>query len=71
MIDLILIESKSKKQYICSICAYSMLPVMFCFACFGFVHQLQTAENTIFLVMENIFHSGLDGTMILYSMPGV
>ena len=35
---------------------------------FGFVHQLQTAENTIFLLMEIIFHSGLDGTMILYTM---
>ena len=35
---------------------------------FGFVHQLQTAENTILLVMENIFHSVLDGTMILYTI---
>lgn len=29
----------------------------------GFVHQLLTAENTIFLVQENIFDSGLDGAM--------
>ena len=28
-----------------------------------FLHQLQTAENKIFLVIENIFNSGLDGTM--------
>jgi hypothetical protein len=31
----------------------------------GFVHQLQTAENTIFEVIEKIFHSGLDGAVIL------
>jgi hypothetical protein len=36
---------------------------------FCFVPQLQTAENTTFLVMENIFHRGLDGTMILYTVP--
>jgi hypothetical protein len=34
---------------------------------FGFVHQLQTAENTIFWFMENIFCGGLDGTLILYT----
>jgi hypothetical protein len=28
----------------------------------------QTAENTIFLVMENIFHGVLDGTMIRYTI---
>jgi hypothetical protein len=33
----------------------------------GFVHQLQTAENTIFLVTENIFYSGLDDE--LFSIP--
>jgi hypothetical protein len=33
----------------------------------SFVHQLQTAENTIRLDMENIFHSGVDGTMFLYT----
>lgn len=37
---------------------------------FGFVQQVQTADTTMFLVMENIFYSGLDGTMIVYS-PGV
>lgn len=37
------------------------------FASFTFVHKLQTAENTLFLDMENIFHSGLDGTMFLYT----
>jgi hypothetical protein len=31
---------------------------------FVFVHHLQTAEDIIFLV---IFHSGLDGTIILYT----
>jgi hypothetical protein len=35
---------------------------------FSFVHQLQKAENTIFLVIENIFHSSLDGTMIFYTI---
>ena len=34
---------------------------------FNFVHQPQTAENTIFLIMENIFYSGLDGTVILHT----
>ena len=41
----------------------SMLPfpfVVFASFNFGFVHQLQTAENTIFLIMETIFHSGLE-----------
>jgi flagellar biosynthesis GTPase FlhF len=37
---------------------------------FSFVNQLQTAENTIFLLTENIFHNGLDGTMILYVTNG-
>jgi hypothetical protein len=37
------------------------------FFAFGFVHQLQTAESTIFLVIENIFHPGFDGTMLLYT----
>jgi hypothetical protein len=51
-------------------CAISMLPLSFTSAyfTFSFVHQFQTAEYTIFLVMENIFHSGLDGTMILYTV---
>jgi hypothetical protein len=35
---------------------------------FGFAHQLQTAKNTMFVVIENIFHNGLDGTMILYTI---
>jgi hypothetical protein len=35
---------------------------------FGFVHLLQTDENAIFLVMEKTFHSGLNGTMILYTI---
>ena len=35
----------------------------------GFVHQIQTAEKTILLVMETIFHSTLDGTMILNTTP--
>ena len=35
---------------------------------FAFVHQLQKAENTVFLDVENIFHSGLDGTMILHTI---
>jgi hypothetical protein len=50
--------------------AISLLPFLkFCF----FVHQLQTvdqlqtAKNTMFLVMENIFHSSLDATLILLS----
>jgi hypothetical protein len=34
---------------------------------FGFVHEFLTAENTIFLVMVNIFYSGFDGTMIFYT----
>jgi hypothetical protein len=34
----------------------------------AFVHQLQTAENTIFWVKDNIFYSGLDGTMIRYTI---
>jgi hypothetical protein len=37
---------------------------------FGFVHQLQKAENIIFWVMENIFDSGLDCTMIPYTILG-
>jgi hypothetical protein len=40
----------------------------FLFLSFGFVHQLQTAGNTIFLVMEKIFHSGLDSTLSLYTI---
>ena len=68
--SVILIESKSKTPQICSMCAISMLPTfkyLFASFTFGFVHQLQTAGNTTFLVMENIFHSGLDDTMILYT----
>jgi hypothetical protein len=34
---------------------------------FGFEDQLQTSGNTIYLVIENIFHSGLDGTMLVLS----
>jgi hypothetical protein len=45
----------------------SMLPV-FKYFTFVFLHQLQTAENIIFLVMEKIFHSSLDGTMIIYTI---
>jgi hypothetical protein len=41
---------------------FTILNIIFAF---GFVHQLQTAENTIFLV---IFHRGLDGTMIIYTI---
>jgi hypothetical protein len=49
--------------------AILMLPVLefsLCSLTFSFVHQLQKAENTIFWVIENIFHSGLDVKMILY-----
>jgi hypothetical protein len=35
------------------------LSLVFAFFTFGCVHQLQTAENTIFFVIGNIFHSGL------------
>ena len=35
---------------------------------FRFCTPASKAENTIFLVMEKIFHSGLDGTMILYTI---
>jgi hypothetical protein len=46
-----------------------MLPVVkFLSFTFGFVQQLQTAETTIFLVKENILHSGLDGTIFLYTI---
>jgi hypothetical protein len=38
-----------------------MLPVLNFIFC-------TTVENTIFWVIENIFHSGLDGTMILYAI---
>ena len=65
--SVILIENKSKKRQIGSMCSISMLPVFqFIFASFtfGFVHELQTPENTIFLVIENVFNRGLDGTMI-------
>ena len=44
-----------------------MLPILkFIFASltFSFVHKLQS-ENTIFLVTENIFHSGIDGNALL------
>jgi hypothetical protein len=46
-------------------CAISMHPI-FVFA--SFAYQVQIAENTIFLIIEKIFHSGLDGTMILYTI---
>ena len=39
--------------------AMSMLPILFHFC---------ISENTIFLVSENIFHSSLYGTMILYTI---
>ena len=45
-------------------CVISMLFfVTFCYCIFYF----QTPENTTFMVIEHIFHSGLDGTMILLS----
>jgi hypothetical protein len=52
-------------------CTFSMLPVLklnFASFTFSLLHQLQTAEYIIFLVMENIFHSDLDGSMILYTI---
>jgi hypothetical protein len=51
-------------------CSISMLPVLkFSLSLTsGFVHKLPTAENIIFLVMENVFHSSLDGTIILYTI---
>jgi hypothetical protein len=42
----------------------SFLPYLLSFFNTGFKH-----ENPIFLVMENIFHSGLGGTVILYTIP--
>ena len=54
--------------YVCYFYA-SCSEVLFLSFTFGFVHQLQTAENTTLLVMGNIFHSGLDGRMILYTLP--
>ena len=43
-------------------CAIPMLPFI------SFVYKRQITEHTIFLVVENIFHCGLDGTMMLYTI---
>jgi hypothetical protein len=68
--SVILIESKSKKRKVCYMCYFYSPLLSFVFASFtfSFVNQLQTAYNTVVLVMENIFHSGLDGTVILYTI---
>jgi hypothetical protein len=63
VIDLSFSWKASLRSGRCSMCTISMPPVLKCF-----VHQLQTAENTIFLVIENRFHSGLDCTMIIYTL---
>jgi hypothetical protein len=50
-------ESKCKKWHTFSMCAISMHPMLvslFVFFTFGFVQQLQTTENTIWLDIENI-----------------
>jgi hypothetical protein len=47
---------------------FPVLILVFASFTFSFVHQIQTADNTIFMVIENIFHSSLDSTMILYTM---
>jgi hypothetical protein len=47
--------------------AISMLPILKFRLSFTFVHQIQTAEDKIFLVIENIFHSSLDGTFTFKS----
>ena len=65
--SVILIESKSKKRHICFMCAISMLPVLkFSFLLLLTVLYTSFKQNTMFLVIENIFHSNLNGTMILY-----
>ena len=47
---------------------YFYAPRSLDFVTIGFVHQLQSAENIIILVIEKLLHCGLDGTMILYNM---
>ena len=58
----------SGSSVLCSISMLTLLKLVFASFTFGFVHQLQAAENTRGLVMEHIFHSGLDGSMILYTI---
>ena len=47
---------------------FPFISLIFAYFTFGFVHQLQTAGNTIFLVMEKIFHICLDDTMTIYTI---
>ena len=47
---------------------FPVLSLIFESFTFGFLQWLETAENTIFLIKENISNSGLDGTMILYTI---
>lgn len=48
-------------------CNISTLPLLnFVFA--SFTLFCTPAESTIFLLMENIFHSVLDGTIVLYTI---
>ena len=64
----ILIESKSKKRQICSVSAISMLPVLMFSFCIFYFRFCTPAENTIFLVILKIFHSGLDCTIIMHCL---
>ena len=66
--SVILIESKSQTRYICPTVSvlflcFPLLRYVFASFTFSFLHHLPTSEKTIFWVIENIFHSGLDGTM--------
>jgi hypothetical protein len=66
--NLSLIESKSGRYVLCAlVLCFPFLSLVFESLNFSFAHQLQTAENTIFLDIENIFHSSLGGTMSLYT----
>ena len=54
--------------YVCYFYASCSYILFLCLLLSVLYTQLQTAETTIFLVAENIFHSGLDGTIILYTI---
>ena len=64
-------ESKSKKWYICCMCAISILTVLKFSFCIFYFRFCKPASNILFLVIENVFQSALDGTMILYTQTEI
>jgi hypothetical protein len=62
--------SISNSRYV--LCAlflcFPLLSFVFESFIFGFGNQLQTVENTIYLLMENIFHSSLN-VSLHYTLP--